>query len=115
MLSAVADGVEVHCHGGPRVVRWVVEQCVAQGAFEAAPARCDTALALLPYALTERTAAILLDQMNGTADDLAKLANARRFARPDAAEKIARSLERWSAGRKAARAGVPGSNGGEER
>jgi UDP-N-acetylglucosamine--N-acetylmuramyl-(pentapeptide) pyrophosphoryl-undecaprenol N-acetylglucosamine transferase len=31
-------------------------------------------------------------------------ANARRFARPDAAEKIARSLERWAAGRKAARA-----------
>ena len=39
-------------------------------------------------------------------------ANARRFARPDAAAKIVRSLERWSAGRKAARA-LGGTNGGE--
>jgi UDP-N-acetylglucosamine--N-acetylmuramyl-(pentapeptide) pyrophosphoryl-undecaprenol N-acetylglucosamine transferase len=39
-------------------------------------------------------------------------ANARRFARPDAAEKIVRSLERWSAGRKAARAGVTGADNG---
>ncbi len=31
-------------------------------------------------------------------------ANARTFARPDAAERIVRSLERWSAGRKAVRA-----------
>jgi UDP-N-acetylglucosamine--N-acetylmuramyl-(pentapeptide) pyrophosphoryl-undecaprenol N-acetylglucosamine transferase len=31
-------------------------------------------------------------------------ANARTFARPDAAERIVRSLERWSAGRRAARA-----------
>ena len=40
--------------------------------------------------------------------------NARRFARPDAAEKIVRSLERWSAGRKAARANVSraGEGGG---
>jgi UDP-N-acetylglucosamine--N-acetylmuramyl-(pentapeptide) pyrophosphoryl-undecaprenol N-acetylglucosamine transferase len=42
-------------------------------------------------------------------------ANARRFARPDAAEKIARSLERWSVGRRAARAGVNGANGGGAR
>jgi UDP-N-acetylglucosamine--N-acetylmuramyl-(pentapeptide) pyrophosphoryl-undecaprenol N-acetylglucosamine transferase len=39
-------------------------------------------------------------------------ANARRFARPDAAEKIARSLERWSAGRKAVRAGITGAGEG---
>ena len=31
-------------------------------------------------------------------------ANARKFARPDAAERIVKSLERWSAGRRAARA-----------
>jgi hypothetical protein len=42
-------------------------------------------------------------------------ANARRFARPDAAEKIARSLERWSAGRKAGRADVRRADGGGGR
>jgi UDP-N-acetylglucosamine--N-acetylmuramyl-(pentapeptide) pyrophosphoryl-undecaprenol N-acetylglucosamine transferase len=40
-------------------------------------------------------------------------ANARRFARPDAAEKIARSLVRWSAGRKAATAPAERTDGEE--
>lgn len=35
-------------------------------------------------------------------------ANARKFARPDAAERIVKSLERWSAGRRAARAAAAG-------
>jgi len=39
-------------------------------------------------------------------------ANARLFARPDAAEKIVRSLERWSVGRKAARAGLTRADNG---
>jgi len=39
-------------------------------------------------------------------------ANARTFARPDAAERIAKSLERWSAGRKAARAADGAGEGG---
>jgi len=39
-------------------------------------------------------------------------ANARTFARPDAAEKIVRSLERWGQGRRAARATTV-TNGGE--
>ncbi len=34
-------------------------------------------------------------------------ANARTFARPDAAERIVRSLERWSRGRRAARGSAP--------
>jgi UDP-N-acetylglucosamine--N-acetylmuramyl-(pentapeptide) pyrophosphoryl-undecaprenol N-acetylglucosamine transferase len=42
-------------------------------------------------------------------------ANARRFARPDAAEKIAKSLELWSAGRKAARAQASGASEGGGR
>jgi UDP-N-acetylglucosamine--N-acetylmuramyl-(pentapeptide) pyrophosphoryl-undecaprenol N-acetylglucosamine transferase len=42
-------------------------------------------------------------------------ANARRFARPDAAARIARSLERWSAGRKAGRADMSQVNGGGGR
>jgi UDP-N-acetylglucosamine--N-acetylmuramyl-(pentapeptide) pyrophosphoryl-undecaprenol N-acetylglucosamine transferase len=39
-------------------------------------------------------------------------ANARTFARPDAAERIAKSLIRWAAGRKAARSGVGEPEGG---
>ena len=39
-------------------------------------------------------------------------ANARTFARPDAAERIARSLVRWAAGRKAARRATEEANGG---
>ncbi len=39
-------------------------------------------------------------------------ANARTFARPDAAERIAKSLERWAAGRKAARASMDQAEGG---
>lgn len=39
-------------------------------------------------------------------------ANARTFARPDAAERIVKSLERWSAGRKAAREADGSTEGG---
>jgi UDP-N-acetylglucosamine--N-acetylmuramyl-(pentapeptide) pyrophosphoryl-undecaprenol N-acetylglucosamine transferase len=39
-------------------------------------------------------------------------AHARTFARPDAAERIAKSLVRWAAGRKAARAATEDVNGG---
>jgi UDP-N-acetylglucosamine--N-acetylmuramyl-(pentapeptide) pyrophosphoryl-undecaprenol N-acetylglucosamine transferase len=39
-------------------------------------------------------------------------ANARTFARPDAAERIAKSLVRWAAGRKAARAAAEDAEGG---
>jgi UDP-N-acetylglucosamine--N-acetylmuramyl-(pentapeptide) pyrophosphoryl-undecaprenol N-acetylglucosamine transferase len=39
-------------------------------------------------------------------------ANARTFARPDAAERIAKSLTRWAAGRKAARAAEESEGGG---
>jgi UDP-N-acetylglucosamine--N-acetylmuramyl-(pentapeptide) pyrophosphoryl-undecaprenol N-acetylglucosamine transferase len=38
-------------------------------------------------------------------------ANARTFARPDAAERIVRSLERWSTGRKAVRAEIAAGEG----
>jgi UDP-N-acetylglucosamine--N-acetylmuramyl-(pentapeptide) pyrophosphoryl-undecaprenol N-acetylglucosamine transferase len=38
-------------------------------------------------------------------------ANARTFARPDAAERIVRSLERWSVGRKAVRAQIAAGEG----
>ncbi|HET6575451.1 MAG TPA: GTPase, partial [Fimbriiglobus sp.] len=66
--------VEVHCHGGRRVVRWVVEQFVRAGCTEVEdnklpkPTRghgwaCDSrALEPLTNAPTLRTASILLDQ-----------------------------------------------------
>ncbi len=77
------DAVEVHCHGGPRVVRWVVEQFTANGAEERTPLgssrvprlTCSGSLGwtrgaaegfeLLQRAPTLRTASILLDQLNG--------------------------------------------------
>ena len=39
-------------------------------------------------------------------------ANLRTFARPDAAERIAKSLERWAVGRRAARAEAEGPEAG---
>lgn len=66
--------VEVHCHGGRRIVRWVVEQFVRAGCTEVEwdrlpkPTRCHgwpcdpRALEPLTKAPTLRTASILLDQ-----------------------------------------------------
>ncbi|MDB5311441.1 MAG: GTPase and tRNA-U34 5-formylation enzyme TrmE [Gemmataceae bacterium] len=65
-------GVEVHCHGGRRVVRWVVEQFTARGCVEPKlgepmpPARL--AIDFLSRAPTLRTASILLDQYHGAFD-----------------------------------------------
>jgi tRNA modification GTPase len=69
--------VEVHCHGGRQVVRWVVEQFARAGCIEVEwnmlpkPTRghgwaCDSrALGPLTKAPTLRTASILLDQYHG--------------------------------------------------
>ena len=69
--------VEVHCHGGRRVVRWAVEQVVRAGCVEVkwqelgkpTPVRGwafdDRALEPLTRAATVRTASILLDQYHG--------------------------------------------------
>jgi tRNA modification GTPase len=69
--------VEVHCHGGRRVVRWVVEQFTQAGCAEVSwqeltnPTRVsgwgwdDRALEPLTKAPTLRTASILLDQYCG--------------------------------------------------
>lgn len=65
------DEFEIHCHGGIRVVRWIVEQLVAAGCVESAAFEFDRsgvdprALEPLTQATTLRTAAILLDQYNG--------------------------------------------------
>lgn len=58
--------IEVHCHGGRRVVRWIIEQFVAMGAIEVqAAAKLLPPARLLPLASTLRTASILLDQLHG--------------------------------------------------
>jgi tRNA modification GTPase len=59
--------VEVHCHGGRRVVRWVVDQFAARG-VAAVPAATPQAAELLARAPTLRTASILLDQYHGAFD-----------------------------------------------
>ena len=89
ILAATGESaVEVHCHGGRRVVRWVIEQFVAHGCVEvgrAVPdARGDVGHSptyLLQYAPTLRTASILLDQLHGAFDR----AIATIFASPDLA------------------------------
>lgn len=63
--------VEIHCHGGRKVVRWVVEQLQAACGFAAGAkpqAASDSAADLLPFAPTLRTASILLDQVHGAFD-----------------------------------------------
>jgi tRNA modification GTPase len=65
------DHFEVHCHGGRRVVAWILELLRARAiSVEDSPGDMSryadaTAAALLPYARTLRTAAALLDQANG--------------------------------------------------
>jgi tRNA modification GTPase len=61
--------VEVHCHGGRQVVRWVIEQFVSLGCVESKPTAGDPgAFELLQHAPTLRTAGILLDQLHGVFD-----------------------------------------------
>jgi tRNA modification GTPase len=64
--------VEVHCHGGRRVVRWVVEQLGARGCAEGEPTPRGSVLPLLQRAPTLRTASILLDQHHGAFDRAAR-------------------------------------------
>jgi tRNA modification GTPase len=61
-----ADVVEVHCHGGRRVVRWVIEQFLSHSCIEErTPRPSGEGFELLQRAPTLRTASILLDQLNG--------------------------------------------------
>lgn len=66
ILAAVAtDRIEVHCHGGPRVVRWIVDQFLAHGGMEVSAGGLTHPARLLVHAPTLRTAAILLNQLDG--------------------------------------------------
>ena len=67
VLVAVPEGFEIHCHGGPEVVRLLTERFTQQGA-ELVPwveTIGNEALRWLPHASTLRTAGILLDQHHG--------------------------------------------------
>jgi len=65
LAVTAADAVEVHCHGGLRVVRWVIEQFTADAAEERTLRPSDEGFELLQRAPALRTASILLDQLNG--------------------------------------------------
>lgn len=66
VTAACGITLEVHCHGGRRVVRWVIEQFVALGCVEAKPTDYNPRISeLLQRAPTLRTASILLDQFHG--------------------------------------------------
>lgn len=74
ILAAVGpESFEVHCHGGPRVVAWLLDQFRGHGIDRApapgpGPPWADEAARLLPLARTTRTAGILLDQAHGAYD-----------------------------------------------
>jgi tRNA modification GTPase len=67
LAVTAADAVEVHCHGGRRVARWVIEQFTSHACVEATrtPRSESEGFELLQRAPTLRTASILLDQLNG--------------------------------------------------
>lgn len=59
------DAVEVHCHGGPQVVRSILAHFTEAGCEERTPRPKDEGFELLQRAATLRTANVLLDQLNG--------------------------------------------------
>jgi tRNA modification GTPase len=73
--SGPAPWLELHCHGGVEVVRWLLEALAAGGAristwhelerYTAGNLRQADAVVALAEALTARTASILLDQYEG--------------------------------------------------
>ena len=94
------DRVEIHCHGGAAVVRWLLNLFRQQGAIEityeewlrrtaTSPIQAEAALALT-HALTLRTAGILLDQFHGAFErELRAIDSARaRSDWPTAAAKL---------------------------
>ncbi len=65
LARTASDTIEVHCHGGRRVVRWVTEQFLTNGCLERAAHTQNEGHDLLQRAPTLRTASIILDQLNG--------------------------------------------------
>jgi tRNA modification GTPase len=92
------ETIEVHCHGGVRVVRWVAEQfqssrhtpCAEVDGTRSVPAT------LLQRATTLRTASILLDQFHGAFDrEVARILELLDTD-PEAARGPLRELARWA-------------------
>ncbi len=87
------DAVEIHCHGGAAVVAAIESVLNSQGAeirnpldgFEPAKTQAERAFRLLPFAPTERTFQILLDQVNGALErerqEIRTLSNAEKRLR----------------------------------
>lgn len=69
VVRTAADCVEVHCHGGVAAAAAIVAALVSEGAVEAGGATpaslADELRMALANAPTERTAGVLLDQVNG--------------------------------------------------
>lgn len=71
LVAIDPESFEVHCHGGARVVAWLLGVLNANGISEHVPTARTTAadaVRLLPLARTVRTAGILLDQVQGAYD-----------------------------------------------
>lgn len=89
--------VEIHCHGGRRVVQWVVEQFTAKGCIhEDATADDSDPWQLLTRANTLRTASILLDQAQGVFDAAIHRIQGLLHSDPDAAVKPLHELVRYA-------------------
>ena len=76
VVYRTAEGIEIHVHGGEQVASAIEALFKQRGAlcktwqehFVAGTSQRELALRLLPFAPTERTAQILLDQYNGAAN-----------------------------------------------
>lgn len=78
LATTGADAFEVHCHGGPRVVAWLLgvlrSQGIEDGPTSSGKTWAGVAARLLPLARTTRTAGILLDQSLGAYDRAEQIA-----------------------------------------
>jgi tRNA modification GTPase len=91
--------IEVHCHGGQQVVRWLINQLKSEGCWKVPPEQLvngNDAWKLLPHAKTLRTAAILLDQANGAFDRaMVEIEKARADGRAVEADVLLDTIQRF--------------------
>jgi tRNA modification GTPase len=90
------DRVEIHCHGGRRVVRWIIDHFLALGCNEREPPRNGSVLDLLSRAPTLRTAGILLDQLHGAFENALRHILALLETEPRAAAAALDELARFA-------------------
>lgn len=91
--------IEIYCHGGQQVVRWLIGLLKKEGCLEVQAEQLtdgNDAWKTLPYAKTQRTAAILLDQAQGALKRaLAEVAKARTDGRDADAEVCLNAIKRY--------------------